>query len=162
MTWPPEYQSIFWQLYPRRIDKKKAMAKLEIIRKGNKTPFSDIITGLERYCLWLKGPGWRPEPKWPTTWLNGECWTDELTCDVGTNTGSDRSGESAFLAGMAKVAARYGVAGGNPGGEPVPNGAGASGELRLIGSRKTGDPEPYEGLGWAVPEDLTDPPRRGK
>lgn len=108
--WPPSYQDVFWQAYPRRLDRKKAMAKLEIIRKSG-VPFSDIISGVERYVRWLNEGSatvWRPAPKWPTTWLNGACWTDELDSAID----APRSGESAFVAGVANVAARYGVTAG--------------------------------------------------
>lgn len=101
--WPPSYQDIFWQAYPRRLDKKKAMAKLEIIRKSG-VPFPDIISGVEGYARYVQGT----EPqfiKHPTTWLNGRCWENEYPKPA-------RSGESSFVAGMANVAARYGVTAG--------------------------------------------------
>lgn len=101
--WPLDYQTIFWQAYPRRLDKKKAMQKLEIIRKSG-VPFSDIISGVEGYARYVQGT----EPqfiKHPTTFLNGRCWENEYPKPA-------RSGETAFVAGVANVAARYGVTAG--------------------------------------------------
>lgn len=101
--WPPNYVEVFWGLYPRRLDKKKAMAKLEIIRKSG-VPFSDIINGVEGYARYVQGTD-AQFIKHPTTWLNGECWSNEYPA-------APRSAESAFVTGVANVAARYGVTAG--------------------------------------------------
>lgn len=79
------------------------MAKLEIIRKSG-VPFSDIINGVEGYARYVQGTD-AQFIKHPTTWLNGECWSNEYPA-------APRSNESAFVTGVANVAARYGVTAG--------------------------------------------------
>lgn len=71
----PEFEA-FWQAYPRRISKKEAFKAFQrAIYDG--VNIDDILKAVETYKKWLKGDGWRPEPKHPTTWLNQGCWDDE-------------------------------------------------------------------------------------
>ena len=69
---------IFWEEYPRKVNKKKARALFEsAIKKGIK--FDDIMNGLKNHKntpQWLAMDGkFIPHP---TTWLNGERWNDEF------------------------------------------------------------------------------------
>lgn len=72
----PDFE-IFWAEYPRRIAKKTAQKAYEkAIREGAKS--DEILLAVNRYKNWLKATdGWRPEPKYAATWLNGGCWEDE-------------------------------------------------------------------------------------
>lgn len=153
--WPENYQQLFWEQYPRRVDKKKAMQKLDVIRKAGKVPFSDIISGVEGYARHVSGT----EPqfiKHPATWLHGECWANEYSP-------ARRSGESAFIAGMARVAARYGVSGGSPGRDgPVSDGLGATGQLLLVAPREDGHRSPQDGSGGVLHGDILEPPGDGE
>ncbi|MDE9420131.1 hypothetical protein P1O00_09110, partial [Erysipelothrix rhusiopathiae] len=76
---PHEVFEMFWKLYPKRQDKKKAKTKLiQIIRKNPKLA-QTIISDLERRvnCQdWKKDDG-KYIPL-PTTYLNGERWDDEI------------------------------------------------------------------------------------
>lgn len=75
--WPEDYRETFWRLYPRRTEKKSAMAKLEAIKRGGAVRWHDFLTGVERYALHVRGTEER-YIKHPTTWLNRGCWDDEL------------------------------------------------------------------------------------
>lgn len=68
----------FWKLYPKKVEKKKAMAKFKKMCKTEKQ-FNIIINGLKRH---IKSEQWQKEHgkyvPYPTTWLNGERWNDEI------------------------------------------------------------------------------------
>jgi hypothetical protein len=70
----------FWKAYPLKIAKFAARTAFD--RALRKDSEEHIIDGEKRYVQWLKGPGWRPRPKHPTTWLNQGCWMDELKDDA--------------------------------------------------------------------------------
>jgi hypothetical protein len=67
----------FWDLYPRKIDKKKSF----ILWKKIKPNISDCLSAIQVQKInraELKRVGqFCAEWKHPTTWLNGECWLDE-------------------------------------------------------------------------------------
>ena len=68
----------FWVIYPRKV--KKGYAKKCWIKAVDKAEASVIITNLERQLPTLK----KQERQYilhPSTWLNDECWTDELEED---------------------------------------------------------------------------------
>ena len=74
---------IFYNLYPRKTDKKKSQDKyLSILKKSKNADekASEILTGLKRYIdFWEKEKTDKQFIPHPTTWLNGERWNDELT-----------------------------------------------------------------------------------
>lgn len=77
-VWPDDYQVQFWSEYPRKIAKAAAMRALE--KFHNRVPWDLIMTKLRAYKRWLGeggGKEFRPEPKHPKTWINGECWNDD-------------------------------------------------------------------------------------
>jgi hypothetical protein len=74
--WPKDYQDQFWSRYPRRTEKKAAMAKLDAIRRHQTVAFADLMAGVDRYIAYTKGTEER-YIKHPTTWLNRGCWDDE-------------------------------------------------------------------------------------
>ena len=69
----------FWNLYPRKVSKKKSFEKFKKACKDEKT-FNEIIAGLKQHLSsrqWNENDGqFIPHP---TTWLNGERWKDEMT-----------------------------------------------------------------------------------
>ncbi len=77
--WPEDYRDLFWRAYPRRIAKGAAMKALDRVRKGGKVAWGIFFPAVLAYAEWLGDAGrWRPEPKHPATWVNQECWDDEL------------------------------------------------------------------------------------
>ena len=76
--WPEDYQSQFWSEYPLKISKRSAMRALDKA-KDRDVRWAELINGVRRYVRWLAEPHWRPSPKHPATWLNGDCWEDVLT-----------------------------------------------------------------------------------
>lgn len=76
--WPKDYQEQFWRNYPRKTEKKAALAKLDAIRKSGTVRWAAVIGGLLRFVQHCKAS--RTEERYikhPTTWLNRGCWEDE-------------------------------------------------------------------------------------
>lgn len=69
----------FWKEYPRKVQKKKALAAWEKVMRSEKITTSQIMHSLAAWKLsdqWTKDGGqFIPHP---TTWLNGERWEDEV------------------------------------------------------------------------------------
>jgi len=80
----PDYISLFnefWKLYPKKVDKKKSQDKYIKLMTNNKSLHLMIIIELNKQIDWRKNADQKtfiPEWKNPTTWINGECWNDEL------------------------------------------------------------------------------------
>jgi len=80
----------FWKTYPRKVNKKEALASWV---KAKLPPLEEILASIEKQKKsdqWLEmGGKYIP---YPSTWLNKEKWTDELTAggngNAGTSTGS--------------------------------------------------------------------------
>jgi hypothetical protein len=74
--------SEFYNLYPRKVNKKKAQEKYYSILKKSKNPeetANDILEGLKRYIdFWERDKTELQFIPHPTTWLNGERWNDDL------------------------------------------------------------------------------------
>lgn len=68
----------FWDLYPRKVNKKKSKEKFLKICKDEKI-FNSIMRGLKKQ---MKSVEWQNDGgkyiPHPTTWLNGERWLDEI------------------------------------------------------------------------------------
>jgi hypothetical protein len=71
--WPSDYREQFWDRYPNKVGKPKALAKLDLARKRG-VPWSSIVDGLERYIRFKP-----PDRSWlnPETFINQERWTDQ-------------------------------------------------------------------------------------
>jgi len=124
--WPSDYREQFWALYPRKVEKKTAMEKLDQVRKSENVEFDKVINGLKRYILWLKHPTeWRPEAKHAATWLNRECWNDELPVAQVTIGTTDQMEIEAAV----KMFARIGIWSRYAGPEPGLTGCRASPDL---------------------------------
>lgn len=68
----------FWSVYPRRESKKDAKKAFYRIKNLDKT-FPEIMNGLKLRAAWWEQEGTEKQyMKLPATWLNGECWEDEI------------------------------------------------------------------------------------
>ena len=68
----------FWEAYPRKENRKKALAAWKKGQCG-KGKFQEIMAALTEQ---KKNPRWLEDVKYiphPTTWLNGERWADEIS-----------------------------------------------------------------------------------
>lgn len=72
--WPKDYRDRFWSVYPNKVGKGDALAKLDRIRKGRRVSFDKLMSGLDAYIA--SKP---PDRQWcnPATWLNQGRWDDE-------------------------------------------------------------------------------------
>jgi hypothetical protein len=71
----------FWSEYPNKKEKKKAYERFKKINPDEET-FTKMMEGLRRQKTsrqWQESDG-RFIP-YPTTWLNGERWNDEVVDD---------------------------------------------------------------------------------
>lgn len=76
--WPKDFREVFWQLFPKRVDKQAAFKKLEQLRRGGDLPWKILVDGVERYVQSVRGT----EAKYvksPAAWLNAGKWDDEIT-----------------------------------------------------------------------------------
>jgi hypothetical protein len=75
--WPKDYRDLFWQAFPKRVDKQAAFKKLEQLRKLGKLPWATLIAGVGRYAESVRGT----DPQYiksPAAWLNAGKWDDEI------------------------------------------------------------------------------------
>jgi hypothetical protein len=89
--WPEDFREQFWNRYPHKVGKPKALAKLEGIRKrAVLVPWHALMAGLDRYIR--DKP---PDRSWmnPETFLNGERWNDQ---PAQVSTGPPRNGQQGF------------------------------------------------------------------
>ena len=72
----------FWKLYPKKVDKKKAEAAWRRLKAHERD--NAIARIPEHVVLWLREKRTYRTLPYPTTWLNGERWNDELpyTCQT--------------------------------------------------------------------------------
>jgi predicted phage replisome organizer len=71
---------LFWKLYPEKKDKAKSEIAFNKIK--NRPPIDIILEAVRKQIEWRETANgdFRPKWKYPTTWLNGRCWEDEITC----------------------------------------------------------------------------------
>lgn len=65
----------FWTVYPRRVGKGQARRAWKTAL--SKTTVESLLSGARRYAELKLGT----DPQYikhPSTWLNGECWEDEI------------------------------------------------------------------------------------
>jgi hypothetical protein len=62
----------FWNKYDKKTDHKKALTKWRTLKEGDK---KKILETIDQY---IKAHPDKTYRKMPTTYLNGECWNDEL------------------------------------------------------------------------------------
>lgn len=82
--WPADFKAQFWEVYPHRVGKTDALAKLDRIRKSKRVTFDKLMSGLNAYIR--SKP---PDRQWcnPATWLNQGRWDDEPSTDIQRNAG---------------------------------------------------------------------------
>ena len=88
--WPTDFREQFWQRYPKRVEKKAAMAKLETVKKYGNVEWDRFIAAVDSFAAHTAGTEWR-YIKAPLVWLNKGCWDDELKLDRGGSDGKARS-----------------------------------------------------------------------
>jgi len=95
--WPDDYRKQFWDIWPNKVAKPKAIMKLERIRKRG-VSWGTLMDGVRRYIRTKP-----PDRSWmnPETFLNGERWNDQ-PAEVS-------SGKSESLASVAKRQADAGI-----------------------------------------------------
>ena len=81
MIYPADF-SLFWEAYPRKRDKRKALAAWQSVADDLPPP-PDLIERLFELCLspeWVADGGkWIP---YPATWLRAHGWHDEPSIRV--------------------------------------------------------------------------------
>jgi hypothetical protein len=95
--WPDDYRKQFWDIWPNKVAKPKALMKLERIRKRG-VSWGTLMDGVRRYIRTKP-----PDRSWmnPETFLNGERWNDQPAEISG--------GKSESLASVAKRQADAGI-----------------------------------------------------
>lgn len=74
---------VFWKIYPRHVDRKRAVAAYQSAL-NRQAEVEDIIRGAQAYAAERIGE----DPtftKHPTTWLNGDCWLNAPTAKQATD-----------------------------------------------------------------------------
>ena len=67
-----------WQLYPRKIGRKKAFDSFKKARKTKKIPFETVQNGLYRYIKYLESQATEEQYiMHASTWFNQEKWLDD-------------------------------------------------------------------------------------
>lgn len=76
---------VFFKNYPKKVGKDAAWKAWQK-RNGSMPALDDILLAISRQKEWRgrAGPGeFRPEWKYPVTWLNQGCWADEVEVSRG-------------------------------------------------------------------------------
>lgn len=146
--WPSDFREQFWSAYPRKLEKKAALAALERVRKSALVPWEKLIAAVRAYAATAD-----PEfTKHPTTWISKGCWDDEIK----PRGPHERSGQTrahtvgpapthadTVLAGVARSAERR-FGGQSPGsGGAVPGRADVAGGDDVVGRAEGRDPEAF-------------------
>ena len=102
--WPSDFREQFWNVYPHKIGKSDAIAKLERTRKRG-VSWDALMDGLRRYIA--SKPVDRP---WcnPATWLNQARWEDQPAGSVSVQTEQAEEGD-AFWDAVLNSFKRFGV-----------------------------------------------------
>src|SRR5687768_1940739 len=102
--WPSDFREQFWNLYPHKIGKSDAIAKLERIRKRG-VAWAVLMDGLRRYIA--TKPVDRP---WcnPATWLSQARWEDQPAGSVSAQESQAEEGD-AFWDAVLTSFKRFGV-----------------------------------------------------
>jgi hypothetical protein len=66
----------FWSLFPAGRKKSKGLARVAFEKALEKVSFDVLIEAVRQYAASDEGRG--PYVKMPSTWLNQECWEDDL------------------------------------------------------------------------------------
>lgn len=107
--WPDDFRIQFWNRYPNKVGKPKALNKLELARRRG-VKWQDLIAGLDSYI--------RDKPldrQWlnPETFINQERWTDR-PANVSTTNGKPQNPITQAIDGLCHRLASFD----GPAGEP--------------------------------------------
>jgi hypothetical protein len=69
--WPEDYREMFWQAYPRKVGKKKALNRLDAIEAASEVSFARLLSAIGK--IEASDPKYIPHPK---TWLNDGRYLD--------------------------------------------------------------------------------------
>ncbi|MDO9463784.1 MAG: hypothetical protein Q7J67_00545 [bacterium] len=72
---------VFYSTYPNRKGKKECLERWKKLLKNNQLPeISVLLTAVKKQTAWRQNANgeFRPEWKYPATWLNKGCWEDEF------------------------------------------------------------------------------------
>ena len=72
--WPKDFREQFWNAYPRKVGKKAAFRKLELVRRTGEIAFEGLLAAVGR--IEASDPKFIPHP---TTWLNEGRYLDGAT-----------------------------------------------------------------------------------
>lgn len=112
--WPSDFEQQFWTLYPNKVGKGDAMAKLRTVRRNRTVDWTELIAGLRRYVAKTDDRPWCN----PATWLHQQRWTDQPATPVSANgqrphdnrapgfAGPAPAGPDAVTSAVGRVAAR--------------------------------------------------------
>ncbi len=79
---PPSDFDLFWQAYPNKKSKGGARKAWDrAVKSGTIPAISEILKAIEAQKKWRETASrreFRPEWKHPQTWINQECWGDEV------------------------------------------------------------------------------------
>lgn len=95
---------VFWQAYPRKVDKAKARVPYRRVIRDKKATVEELIRGAIDYAAERSGQ----DPKFtkhPATWINAESWLNEPVSPGANNFGPAQSGQSHHIA-MGEAIAR--------------------------------------------------------
>jgi hypothetical protein len=99
-----DYEQQFWQAYPRRVEKKLAMARLRQVRADG-VPWATLIDGVAKYCRHITDSLTEDRyVKHPAVWLNKGCWDDEHGAGGGHRRYLGKGGFARFAIDRARAA----------------------------------------------------------
>lgn len=146
--WPDDFRDQFWAAYPRKLEKKAALAALERIRKSAFVPWEKLIAAVRAYAA-TADPDFT---KHPTTWLNKGCWDDEIKPRASherpyqNRTHPSRpapTNADVILAGVARSAERRFGSQSPAGGGATPGRSDPPGGDDAVGRTQSRDPEAF-------------------
>lgn len=100
--WPKDFQERFWAAYPRRVGKKAAFRKLEIIEKAAEVPFERLLTAIGK--IDTHDEKFIPHP---TTWLNEGRYLDYVPLEMVAGATGPPKPPSPDLPSDAELRAKY-------------------------------------------------------
>lgn len=79
----------WWDVYDKKVGRKKAEQSYRAALRKPGVNLALLYESAKAYIAWQRSEGKHPEfTKHPATWLNGECWNDELPAREARRNGS--------------------------------------------------------------------------
>jgi hypothetical protein len=103
--WPDDYREVFWQAFPNKIGKPKALAKLDQCRKRC-VAWAELFEGLRRYVR--DKP---PDRSWlnPETFINQERWADQPALPLEGSKNGKIATTGSVAAAFGRLAEKFGA-----------------------------------------------------